>query len=106
MINYGKETFQIIEHFILQLNRFWTLDHSDIMPHILHTENSTQIDIIIENFETNPSYSSSRFAFELLIVGNHSVNSTMRIDVKKTLDDEHTPGIFEVRYLHLYRNTR
>ncbi|XP_046626002.1 glycosylated lysosomal membrane protein-like [Neodiprion virginianus] len=78
------------------LNRFWKLDHSDIMPHMLHTENATQIDIIIDNFQTNSSFNNSRFAVELLIIADHNLNSTMKIDVKKTLDDEHTPGIFEM----------
>ncbi|XP_012257715.2 glycosylated lysosomal membrane protein B-like [Athalia rosae] len=78
------------------LNRFWTLDHSDILPHILHSENATQIDVIIENFQTNSSFENSRFAVELLIIGDHSVNSSMNINVKQTLDDEHTPGIFEM----------
>lgn len=75
---------------------FCSLDHSDVMPHMLHTENSTQIDIILDNIQTNQSFTHSRFAIELLVVGEGNPDIPMFVNPKKSLDDEHTPGIFEV----------
>lgn len=82
--------------FTFQLRGFCTLDHADIVPHMLHTENSTQIDIILDNLQTNKTFSNSRFAIELLMVGGGDPDILMFVDPKKSLDDEHTPGIFEV----------
>ncbi|XP_063991404.1 glycosylated lysosomal membrane protein-like [Diachasmimorpha longicaudata] len=78
------------------LNGFCTLEHSDVMPHMLHSENSTQVDFILENLETNKTFTKSRFGMELLVVSQESPLVRMSIDAKKSLDDEHTPGIFEV----------
>lgn len=63
---------------------------------MLHTENSTQIDIILDHMQTNETFSNSRFAIELLVVGGGDPEILMFVDPKKSLDDEHTPGIFEV----------
>ncbi|XP_031845138.1 glycosylated lysosomal membrane protein [Nomia melanderi] len=80
----------------LSLRGFCTLDHSEIMPHMLHTENSTQVDIILDHVQTNNNFSHSRFAIELLVVGGGDPEIPMFINPKKSLDDEHTPGVFEV----------
>ncbi|XP_017755803.1 PREDICTED: glycosylated lysosomal membrane protein A-like [Eufriesea mexicana] len=80
----------------LSLRGFCSLDHSEAMPHMLHTENSTQVDIILDNIQTNKSFTNSRFAIELLVVGEGNPDIPMFINPKKSLDDEHTPGIFEV----------
>ncbi|XP_076238185.1 glycosylated lysosomal membrane protein [Calliopsis andreniformis] len=80
----------------LSLSGFCSLEHSEVLPHMLHTENSTQIDIILDNVQTNKSFSNSRFAIELLVVGGGNPEIPVFINPKKSLDDEHTPGIFEV----------
>ncbi|XP_029662447.1 glycosylated lysosomal membrane protein B-like [Formica exsecta] len=80
----------------LSLRGFCTLDHSNTVPHMLHTENSTQIDIILDHMQTNETFSNSRFAIELLVVGGGDPEVLMFVDPKKSLDDEHTPGIFEI----------
>ncbi|XP_029177398.1 glycosylated lysosomal membrane protein-like [Nylanderia fulva] len=80
----------------LSFRGFCTLDHSDMVPHMLHTENSTQIDIILDRLQTNKTFSNSRFAIELLVVGGGDPEILMFVDPKKSLDDEHTPGIFEI----------
>lgn len=81
------------------LNGFCTLEHSDVIPHMLHSENSTQVDFIINHFRGNSSFEKSRFGLELMIVSMGNPSSTMMIDTKKSLDDEYTPGIFEVMFL-------
>lgn len=73
------------------------MDHTDTIPHMLHTENSTLVDIILDNIQMNKSFSNSRFAIELMIVGGGDPHRSIIIDPKKNLDDEHTPGVFEVK---------
>lgn len=63
---------------------------------MLHTENSTQVDITFDNMQTNKSFSHSRFAIELLVVGEGNPSIPMFVNPRKSIDDEHTPGIFEV----------
>lgn len=79
-----------------QFKGFCTVDHSDMVPHMLHTENSTQVDIVLDHLQTNQTFTNSRFAVELLVVGGGDPEIPMFVDPKKSLDDEHTPGVFEV----------
>ncbi|XP_011504557.1 PREDICTED: lysosomal protein NCU-G1-like [Ceratosolen solmsi marchali] len=78
------------------MHGFGTLNHSRITPCMLHSENATQIDITLENIETERSFSKSRFAFELLIVSDNDPNTLLEVNTKRKLDDEFTPGIFEI----------
>ncbi|XP_065222850.1 glycosylated lysosomal membrane protein-like [Planococcus citri] len=66
--------------------------HSEELPHLLHTENSSQVDLVIDNLTT--SYDRSRFAIEYVTFGLNDENSKVRLSAKKTLDDENTPGVF------------
>ncbi|KAG8036981.1 hypothetical protein G9C98_004303 [Cotesia typhae] len=88
------------------LNGFCTLEHSDVIPHMLHSENSTQIDFIINHLRTNSSFNKSRFGLELMVVSEGDSSSRMSIDTKKSLDDEYTPGIFEDIPRWLRKSTR
>lgn len=78
------------------MHTFGKRDHSHVMPRLLHSENDTQMDIVFDNFKTKKEFSCSRFALELLFVSQGQSNSTFSIDTKRKLDDEFTPGIFEV----------
>ncbi|XP_076173147.1 glycosylated lysosomal membrane protein [Ptiloglossa arizonensis] len=95
---YNDTPMNISRHGTLRLllKGFCSFDHSEVMPHMLHTENSTQVDIILDNVETNKSFSNSRFAIELLVVGEENPDIPMFINLKKSLDDEYSPGIFEI----------
>lgn len=71
------------------------MEHSSLQPHLLHTTNATQIDIQLEKLSTTKHF-KSRFALGLALVSSDSVNGTMHLDSRKSLDDEHSPGIFTV----------
>ncbi|XP_035738277.1 glycosylated lysosomal membrane protein B-like isoform X1 [Vespa mandarinia] len=88
IIRYGSIKFS--------LRGYYFMDHTDTIPHMLHTENATLVDLILDNIQTNESFSNSRFAIELMIVGGGDPHKSIIIDSKKNLDDEHTPGIFEM----------
>ena len=64
------------------------------MPHLLHTTNATQVDLVLENMPT--LYDASRFAVDLISVSSDSKNSSLEIKKHRSLDDEHSPGIFTV----------
>lgn len=82
--------------FIFKLNAFSTRDHGMEFPHLLHTSNSTQVDIVFNNISSK--FDRPRFAVELLfVVSEQAVAGTdFEITKRRSLDDEHTPGIFEI----------
>lgn len=76
--------------------------YSDVLPYMLYTENSTQVDIAFNDVQLNdtqhPFPSHPRIGFKYILVQDEIVGNTsarMRLDRNKTLDDEHTPGVFE-----------
>ncbi|KAK9507482.1 hypothetical protein O3M35_007334 [Rhynocoris fuscipes] len=78
----------------ITLNAFGNSEHSSLQPHLLHTNNATQMDIVLDGF--NVSYSKSRFALGLLILSTNDRHSNLTQLKRKSLDDEHSPGIFTV----------
>ncbi|XP_033218197.1 glycosylated lysosomal membrane protein-like isoform X2 [Belonocnema kinseyi] len=68
-------------------------------PSMLHSENSTQIDLTIDKFETNSTFSKSRFAVEILLVSDGNINSSLPVSETSTLDDQYAPGVFKVMKL-------
>jgi hypothetical protein len=82
---------------ILQLSAYGFRDHSGELPHLLHSANCTQVDLMLDKLKTNSSFSSSRFALGVLIASSDKANTTSTIMSRKSLDDEHSPGIFTVR---------
>ncbi|XP_028176552.1 glycosylated lysosomal membrane protein-like [Ostrinia furnacalis] len=73
-------------------------DYAVELPHLIHTANSTLADISLVNLTASRDYNSSRFALRVLLASVDDSNDTMRYAMRKSLDDEHTPGVFEVIY--------
>lgn len=77
--------------------------YSDVLPYMLYSENSTQVDIAFNDVQLNLTETDypghPRIGFKYLVVqGAHLKdlkNERMRLERTKTLDDEHTPGVFE-----------
>jgi hypothetical protein len=82
---------------ILQLSAFGFRDHSGELPRLLHSANSTQVDLVLDRLNTNSSFTNSRFALEVLLASNDAFNTTATIVSRRSLDDEHSPGVFMVR---------
>lgn len=74
------------------------MDHDVDFPHLLHSENVTQVDMEFVNLKTDPSFKQPRLAAEIVFIADESItaNQTYTISKRRTLDDEHTPGIFEL----------
>nr|CAD7396179.1 unnamed protein product [Timema poppensis] len=69
-------------------------DHSDILPHLVHTQNSSLIDLVIDKLGTNSHFSHARFAVDIILASQDPKNTTMTFESHKSLDDEYTPGVF------------
>jgi hypothetical protein len=76
--------------------------YSDVLPYMLYSSSSTQVDIAFNDVQLNRTVEEypahPRIGFKYVMVqDDYLQNSTerMRIEKVKTLDDEHTPGVFE-----------
>lgn len=72
--------------------------HGGNYPHLLHNSNNTLIDVVFDKFKLKKSFHSPRLAIEMIFATTDSKesNATFHITKRRTLDDEHTPGIFEL----------
>lgn len=86
----------IFDMLLFQLCAFAGTDHGDMLPRLLHSGNASQIDIILDKLSTQ--YPSSRFGIHLITASNDNVNATVKVNGRRTLDDEHAPGVFNVSY--------
>lgn len=79
----------------LQYTTYGLPAHGIELPHLFHTANAMQIDIVAENI--NSSFKSPRIAMELLLVSfEEKSEGDYKINRIRNLDDEYTPGIFDV----------
>lgn len=72
---------------------FGSEDHDTDIPHLLHSVNVTQMDIEFVNLT---AINSSRIAIEMALIANETKTRPFTISVRKTLNDEHTPGTFKL----------
>ncbi|XP_055877937.1 glycosylated lysosomal membrane protein A-like isoform X2 [Biomphalaria glabrata] len=66
------------------------------LPRMLYIANETMFDFVIANY--TPSFNNSRFALEVVVVSlsNEAASADMSVDLTKSIDDEYTPGVFEI----------
>lgn len=76
----------------LQLSVFEVEGRDQAWPQLLHTANSSQVEVWLSDF--SPRSHHSRFLLELLAVGGASPPS--RVEIHDSIDDEFTPSIFRV----------
>lgn len=77
------------------MTTFGELGHGEMLPRLLISSNASQMDITLNNLST--LYKNSRYAVHIVTASSDPANSTLNIKPKKTLDDEHSPGVFTVR---------
>lgn len=59
--------------------------------------NVTQFDIKLKNLPDNSSYSNLRYAIEIVMFSvNNQKSKVVDYERKKSIDDEHSPGVFEI----------
>ena len=76
------------------MQTFGDLDRNDKLPHLQYNANTTQFDIILDNVTTN--FDHSRFALEIVLVSTENSSDSAQLNSTRSIDDEHSPGIFEV----------
>nr|XP_046273177.1 glycosylated lysosomal membrane protein [Scatophagus argus] len=76
----------------LQFSAFETEGRGPSWPRLLHTANSSQLEVWLDG--VSPRAARSRFLLELQAVGG--VNPPSRVEVHQSIDDEFTPSIFKV----------
>lgn len=71
-------------------------DYATDLPHLIHTANSTLIDIKLVNLTESRDFNASRFALRFVMIGTDPPADSWSMNMRKSLDDEHTPGVFEI----------
>ncbi|TRY67324.1 hypothetical protein TCAL_11130 [Tigriopus californicus] len=69
------------------------------LPHLSHSEGTNQFDIQLQELKSTSGFQRSRFALEFYIVSQATREDKLRRVATRTLDDEHTPGIFKTQEL-------
>lgn len=82
--------------FASQFKCYGEQDHDVDFPHLLHSMNATQVDI--EFFKlARKGIEKVRIAAEIILIASElDQEKSFVVSTRKTLDDEHTPGIFEL----------
>ena len=78
-------------------------DRSTYEPHLQFSHNSFEFDLRLNDF--NVSFPSSRFALEMMMFSNFSEkkDNPAGIKVSQSIDDEHSPGVFQVDIRALFQ---
>lgn len=88
---------QPIADIALTFTTYGLAGHSDQIPHLFHTENSTEVDFVLKDLRVARNFSCPRIALGLTMLSLDEVpNGNFSINVRRSLDDEFTPGIFEL----------
>lgn len=84
----------------LRLNAFGRRQYDLLSPHMLHSENGTQIEVVLDRLRVVPYTRDepfgARFALELIHVASEPRAGPLTVQRRRSLDDEHTPGVFEL----------
>lgn len=82
-------------YFSSQLSAFADTHHGDELPHLYHSSQSMQIDLIAKNLTSN--FTTPRIAIEFFFLTSEKKDEgSFKFNKRRNLDDEFTPGIFDV----------
>lgn len=84
--------------YLFQIAAFGDTSHDTLLPRLLHSSNSSQVKVILNNLFSNSGYNQTRWALQMVLVSTDPRNSSLEIESRKNLDDENSPGVFTVRY--------
>lgn len=94
-ISFGVFMCTTVKVFVsfFQLSVFDTDGREQAWPRLLHTANSSQLEVWLDGL--SPRSNHSRFLLELLVVGG--AYTPRQVEIHRTIDDEFTPSMFSVR---------
>ncbi|KAJ1532187.1 hypothetical protein ONE63_000809 [Megalurothrips usitatus] len=85
--------------FQVELETYRSEGHGSKLPHLFHSPNTTQMELSLFNMLTNSGFKQSRFAIELVLAASENTAKNISYTSFKSLDDEHTPGVFTLNDL-------
>lgn len=87
---------RVNDNYLFKMNAYSGRAYGMDYPHLFHTSNSTQIDIVFNNISAK--FDRPRIALELVFVVSEQAASGKGFEIitRKNLNDEHTPGVFEI----------
>lgn len=80
----------------LHISAYGNEKRFDMLPRLIHTSNSVQLEVIVDHALLN--YESSRFAIEIKLLGLKA-NGNLSKSSTKSIDDEYTPGVFIIKQI-------
>jgi hypothetical protein len=92
----GDGTHNLTGVINITLSAYATKGFGHWLPHLSHDVSTNQFDIQLQNLSTSSGFNHSRFALELVLASDGKRDSELIREKTRTIDDEHTPGIFEV----------
>ncbi|KAK8401346.1 hypothetical protein O3P69_002837 [Scylla paramamosain] len=92
---------------LMQVSAYGEDGRSSVLPHLLYTPNSAQLDLILDHFKLNlteeaNSWNKTRWGMDVVVFSSeHKAEEEdgdfgLKFHTQKSLDDEHTPGVFNV----------
>jgi len=87
-------TFQNNGSLSIDMQIYGHEDRTKELPCLMHTINTTLFSFTIDNLE--PHYERSRYALEMILVTSNPTGHAGNIWETRSIDDEHTPGIFKM----------
>ncbi|MGH0163855.1 UNVERIFIED_CONTAM: hypothetical protein FKN15_045808 [Acipenser sinensis] len=91
----GRNQSQHRGRVCFQISAFESWGRDPAWPRLLHSANSSQLRFVIEG--VTPRSNCSRFALELLSIDSRDHEA--REETHRSIDDEYTPSIFQVKRL-------
>ncbi|CAB3386721.1 Hypothetical predicted protein [Cloeon dipterum] len=96
--NYGNGSK--IGNVSVVLSAFGRDGYGPLLPHMQHSNNASQVEITLKNLETSEDFKSeSRFGLQLMVVDSVPGEGMDEVFHRRSLDDEHTPGVFDINTL-------
>lgn len=90
---------------LIQVAAYGEDGRSTVLPHLLRTPDSAQLDLVLDNFNLNISeetqtWKEARWGMDVVVFSSEHNTTEEDAEIKfltqKSLDDEHTPGVFNL----------
>jgi len=102
--NHHSNTPNLSGKLNLTISAYATEGYGHWLPHLSHSSKTCQVDIQLEKLISGSGFNHSRYGLEMYFVSNSSRENNATRQISRTLNDEHTPGIFQTNELILPGN--
>ncbi|MPC38475.1 Glycosylated lysosomal membrane protein [Portunus trituberculatus] len=95
---------------LMQVSAYGEDGRSSVLPHLLYTPNSAQLDLVLDHLMLNlteeaNSWKKTRWGMDVVVFSSENKvegedgDQGLKFHTQKSLDDEHTPGVFNLDQL-------